>query len=362
MLRSLALATLSIPGLVAQTFVVDAANGPGTHFAEIAAAVAAVPDGAVLIVRAGDYLGFIISGKGLTIIGEAGARAGAFTISNTAPTQRVIIRDVAFRPSFAHAQCQSCQGTVLLQRIGVPGNGLGALTVQQCAQVVVDHCGPFVLPGGRPMLFSQSNTVCIGCDALDSGAPAADVYGGTLQLIDCDLTGGSVTQTLPYPAALNLASGAQVRMTGGSITATAPFGGNPIAIFGNGAMRIDPSVAVAGPMVGVTVVASPLAAVVGSGGSIGTMATATMRGPAGHLGVLLLGTVGSPIAVLGIDNEIWLAVGSVPMAAGIFGPSLAGAVTVPNNPLLLGSLFGWQGVTLGPAGGLAMTNPALFAP
>src|SRR5437762_9224013 len=40
---------------IAQTFIVDAANGPGTNFTEIATAVAAVPDGAVLMVRAGSY-------------------------------------------------------------------------------------------------------------------------------------------------------------------------------------------------------------------------------------------------------------------------------------------------------------------
>ena len=37
--------------LVAQTYVVDAANGPGSQFTDLPTAVAAVPDGATLLVR-----------------------------------------------------------------------------------------------------------------------------------------------------------------------------------------------------------------------------------------------------------------------------------------------------------------------
>jgi pectin methylesterase-like acyl-CoA thioesterase len=57
----------------AQTFVVDAANGPGAHFTEITAALQAVPEGAVLRVRAGDYASFTIDGRSVTVLGEPGA-------------------------------------------------------------------------------------------------------------------------------------------------------------------------------------------------------------------------------------------------------------------------------------------------
>lgn len=49
------LAILASGNLSTQTFIVDASNGPGTNFTSISAAITAVPDGAVLDVRAGLY-------------------------------------------------------------------------------------------------------------------------------------------------------------------------------------------------------------------------------------------------------------------------------------------------------------------
>ena len=37
--------------LPAQTFIVDAASGPGTNFTDLPPAIAAVPDGAIPLVR-----------------------------------------------------------------------------------------------------------------------------------------------------------------------------------------------------------------------------------------------------------------------------------------------------------------------
>ena len=59
---------------VAQTFIVDVNSGPGTNFTSIAAAVAAVPDGAVLEVRPGTYAAFTIQNKSLTVFGQAGVQ------------------------------------------------------------------------------------------------------------------------------------------------------------------------------------------------------------------------------------------------------------------------------------------------
>jgi len=64
---NLAIAALAFP-IRAQTFIVDAANGPGTNFTDIATAAATVPDGAVLEVRAGNYGSFAITSKGLTVL------------------------------------------------------------------------------------------------------------------------------------------------------------------------------------------------------------------------------------------------------------------------------------------------------
>ena len=80
----------------AQTFVVDVANGPGTNFTQIAAAVAYAPDGAVLQVRPGHYASFAITGKSLTIVGGPGVTfgemfSGSITIASLAQGQRVVL-------------------------------------------------------------------------------------------------------------------------------------------------------------------------------------------------------------------------------------------------------------------------------
>ena len=86
----------------AQTFVVDANNGPGTNFTTIGAAIAAVPDGAVLRVRAGHYVesSLVIRGKSLAILGDGGVdiEVPALphpTIELLGPQQSVVLRRLA---------------------------------------------------------------------------------------------------------------------------------------------------------------------------------------------------------------------------------------------------------------------------
>src|SRR5215510_991412 len=64
---SIVLAVLLVPTI----WIVDAANGPGTNFTSLPAAVAAAASGDTLIVRRGTYQPFQVSGKALTIRGEA---------------------------------------------------------------------------------------------------------------------------------------------------------------------------------------------------------------------------------------------------------------------------------------------------
>ena len=101
--RTLATVVLSLTltaGLAAQqqVFVVDEQGGPGSHFTDLAQAVAAVPDGSALIVRPGSYAMFTLDGKGLSIAGEdrdsvfidgAGAASGGLTFKRTSTSQEV---------------------------------------------------------------------------------------------------------------------------------------------------------------------------------------------------------------------------------------------------------------------------------
>src|SRR5262245_50864538 len=66
---------MALPGalgfLLLQTvWVVDDNGGPGVDFTDIPPAIAAAADGDILLVKAGSYSHFTLSGKGLRILGE----------------------------------------------------------------------------------------------------------------------------------------------------------------------------------------------------------------------------------------------------------------------------------------------------
>ena len=63
-------------------------GGAGAQFTDLPAAVAAVPDGAALIVRPGSYSPFAIAGKGIAIVGEGDGVVLASTSSATAASMR----------------------------------------------------------------------------------------------------------------------------------------------------------------------------------------------------------------------------------------------------------------------------------
>jgi hypothetical protein len=69
-----------IVAVLPTTWIVDAANGPGTNFIDLPAAVAAAVSGDTIIVRPGSYTAFNVTGKALTIQG-----AGALVTSVTLP-------------------------------------------------------------------------------------------------------------------------------------------------------------------------------------------------------------------------------------------------------------------------------------
>src|SRR6187402_1540088 len=69
--RGLCLSLLLASAARADVFVVDASGGG--DFTTLQAAVNAAADGDTLLVRTGSYAGFLLTGKGLSIVAERGA-------------------------------------------------------------------------------------------------------------------------------------------------------------------------------------------------------------------------------------------------------------------------------------------------
>jgi hypothetical protein len=121
--------------LGAQTLVVDAQNGPGTHFTDLPAAIAAAPSGAVLHVRPGTYSPFTIAQKSLTVIGHPDANGTRPSVATTVATPRIVIgptsagQSVALSglrginaspaPSSLTLLITQCQGPVVLEDISM---------------------------------------------------------------------------------------------------------------------------------------------------------------------------------------------------------------------------------------------------
>lgn len=66
------LASLALAPQTSTVLVVDAQGGPGVDHTEIFEAAFAAPDGAVLLVKPGTYLGFDVPGKSLSIVADNG--------------------------------------------------------------------------------------------------------------------------------------------------------------------------------------------------------------------------------------------------------------------------------------------------
>lgn len=200
MRHALALVALSAPCSVASAqsvLVVDAAGGAGSTHTQVSAAVAAAASGDLIVVRAGSYGSFAVSGKSLSIQAEPGAQVtietspgsfGQIAVRNLAADQRVDVRGfdvplgsegLLLRPAFL---VEDCAGAVVAEDcrfrasfIGHPagGNGEGA-KVLGSASVSFVRCTIEGLPSGAPpTFFSDGLGVC----------------GSDVQLYDCQVSG-----------------------------------------------------------------------------------------------------------------------------------------------------------------------------
>jgi hypothetical protein len=355
-----------------QTFIVDAASGPGTNFTNIAPAVAAVPDGAVLRVRAGTYSEFAINGKSLAVLGEPGARVACLNagvgVVNLLPHQAVVLRGLELSAvigmsNWGILSCYNNQGVVRLAGLR-PGLGQTILSVQQCDSVFADDC----TITGQTLLVA-STVVFTNCSLFGSMTgwpPAITQQGGRTQLVGCQVY-GTTTPGLPDAKGIRLNGGEVRTLGGGQIVCSAVLGSASPAIDGTGTVRLDPSVSVQGgpplfaPGINVTVQAMPH--VTATDGPLGGTSTAALHGPNGHLGVLAVGLAGPAFDVPGVfaDPLFWAQGMAVTLSAGVpaTGQPVTGLVAIPGNPVFAGLQLLYQGITWEAAAGLQISNPAV---
>ncbi|HZN41781.1 MAG TPA: hypothetical protein VFD82_23455 [Planctomycetota bacterium] len=354
-----------------QTFIVDSASGPGTNFTDIPPAVAAVPDGAVLLVRPGNYSQFTIDGKSLAVLGEPGAAVASAlgpTIVNLLPHQAVVLRALDLASPLGSGfpvgvTCLNNQGVVRLASLRT-APGLHGLSVQQCDSVFVDDC-----TFHRQATLVASTVVFTNCSLNASMlvmSPALVQQGGRTQLVGCQVAGLTPPQQ-PFVSPIQL-NGGDVRVLGGGVVASYALLGLPsAAITGTGTVRLDPSVSVqGGPQLfapGITATVQAMPHVTATGGLLGGTSTAALHGPNGHLGVLAVGFAGPEIDLPSVfgDPLFWAQGTAVTLSAGVPAPSqpVTGQVAIPGNPVFVGLQLLYQGITWDAAAGLQISNPAV---
>jgi hypothetical protein len=376
----------------AQTFVVDAANGPGANFTDVAAAVAAVPDGSTLIVRQGNYGAFDINGKGLTVLGGPGVIATSgfafsssqtFQVRNTSPAQSVVVRGFTCSDWLPQVSVQNCAGSVLFEDLQLDNANVPIVSPMPpaflfggCSQLILRNC---TLRFGS---LSNSNTVLEHCTlnglsavcahtvACQDSFVALSVIGGTAQLVDCTVQGGNgfgqpFAFSRPNQPAISCFGAVRILAPSTIRAGVDPFGRMPPvpAIDGTGSLRIDPAVAILGaatPPIAATLssLTAPMPAAIGTSAAPGGSISGSALGPAGNLTILLLGLPGAPLSAPGIADALWIDPNAYLFAG--FGVPQPGApvtvsVAVPNSPIYLGTRIAWQSVSAGAA--LEASNP-----
>lgn len=379
----------SLAALAAQTFVVDANGGAGSHFTSLPTAVAAVPDGAVLIVRPGSYQAFSMSGKGLTILGEPGAVVtGEVQIDTTAVAQAVTIRELTWTaPTGGQRllQLTDCAGPVLVERITQPG-GFYTQPFSHAVGVSATRCDQLAIRDSRILCT-------VGLDATHATIESSTVRGegylmangngrtavfcrnGTLVVAGASTVIEGGDGRIGGPAADQPGNGiglnaASLRVVAGAVRGGIVSAGSGQPVFGGSAIqpvgmsRVSPRATLfsSNMVLPQELADDVMPALVADGAPLGGTLQAAVETEVGDLVVLVVGLPGVKSNVAGFMDPFWLdASVHVFIAIGQQqqGVPVTGAVAVPNDPGLRGFRLHWQAACFGPVTGTQATNPGV---
>jgi hypothetical protein len=196
-------------------WTVDSAGGPGVNFTDIPPAIAAASDGDILLVAAGTYSTFSLTGKGLKILGSAGlgqtlvgslAAPASSSIAGIPPGSLVYLDRLIFIPSASgSAATLSVSGAdtrAILADLGATGPSYtptGAALKVSGARVHVHRCS---IGGGTGGGFSTSGGgLGLSADAISGDSrvhvASSSISGGPAipcTFSSCNFPGGHAVQ------------------------------------------------------------------------------------------------------------------------------------------------------------------------
>lgn len=235
--------------LAAQTtWIVDAQNGPGTHFTDLQSAVTASSIGDTVLVRWVDplvmpYAGAVIS-HGLTIVGTGGqpGLSGALRVELLPAGQHVVVRDFVLAPFLPGPTSPNCHlliranaGSVHLYNVDRAGTSspfstLNQWLVDDCGLVTLTEC-QFATVGALGSLRIEDtdlitmHSCLLAPDGQSSTLPTLRLDDSELVLVDSSLTGPSGPFTSGPAVAM---CGSKLRLAGLSTVAS----GSGVALMG----------------------------------------------------------------------------------------------------------------------------------
>lgn len=373
-------------GLVAvlpaqRTWIVDAANGPGTDYTDVPPALAAAAHGDVLVVRAGVY-GFATTGKGVRMIGR-----GTPVLRAVSPYESFVVQGVpagqtfvmqGFRldgqdpslpipPPARPLRIEQCAGLVHLVEVAVHEPSRFDTSVRiDGSTVTMQRCmlapGPSVT-GGR---LSAS-----ACTILGISYPPGPVTHGVsairsvVELSQCVAVGGDALPHFPPGVAVSAAESIVI-LRG---DATSIFRGGVSATqfpalrgHGTSALLRDPAVTLVGGAWDFPLeITRRIPCLLASGGSLGTTLDADLYSPNGDPFLLVASWSIHPI-ILPPYGERWLDLPPLLLATGVQNTTehWQQSWPLPSDPRLIGLTLCLQALS-GPSPTAELSNPAIVA-
>lgn len=183
---------------VAQTFVVDDDAGPGVDFPSIVDALAVVPDGSTLDIRAGSYVGFTLD-RPVSMLGESAGLvivAGQITIDGANVDDIIKLAGISSQTFYF----QDVSHTLLLE--DVKGSPFGEISCVRCDDLRfqnLDCESPVSLLDCKASIF---HSIIFPYQTL--GETALTLEGSTsVQIHDSLIVGGQGLECGPVPGCLS---------------------------------------------------------------------------------------------------------------------------------------------------------------